>query len=755
MDVVPVGPSFSTLRRTRVLHAVAISLAAYAPLALPQTQDKELGEVKVQGQQQRELKPKLRDEIIATETFGPRDIEKVQAGNINEAIDRNPGISVQTECAICNVRNVTLNNLPGRFTTLLIDGIPIYSSVSSAYGLDSVGVVGLERIEVSRGAATSLIAPEALSGVVNLVTKRPSRPERVGVFSLGNFGSARLDTYLGQPLDGGAFSLTLNANQHNSVDGNGDRISEFSGYRRGIAGLAYMIDNLGGFSVRGRLDAITERRGGGSLGRDYADIKRDDAGNPFNWSAGPNGSPDPRGWVVPDGSGPDTLANGQSGFLYDGGRAGFSEIIFTDRFQTTVSGERGLGTGGRLRLAGALAQHKQDSFYEKSIYRANQTQWYLESSVRQPLGQNLLTAGLSYRFEDLKSVGEPVGQDALTAGSVRLPAVSDIDGYAYHTPGLFLQAYRALFGGGLELNGSVRFDWHKDRGPNPSSFGRIISPRFTALWHHSTAWSSRFALGKGYRAPTSFFEQDHGILDTVLIEKRITEPEISHNASYALSYAGDRQAMVATANYNRLKNVALLDPNKCRPVAGGALTDSPCGPGEEKVTLFTSAQKPITVKGVDVSWTYRVTPALTSTLAAERFWYDLDPTEQTLTFVRPEKRAYLTLDYESGPWDGFFRVVWTGSQDLFKFYNQYGQRFHFDGTPKADRAPAFAWVDLRIAYRFDKRWSAFAGADNLFDYRQVRRDSPLWIDASGAPDVTHIWGPLRGRFLFAGVRADI
>jgi outer membrane receptor for ferrienterochelin and colicins len=333
--------------------------------------------------------------------------------------------------------------------------------------------------------------------------------------------------------------------------------------------------------------------------------------------------------------------------------------------------------------------------------------------------------------------------------------VSDIDGYAYHTPGLFLQAYRALFGGGLELNGSVRFDWHKDRGPNPSSFGRIISPRFTALWHHSTAWSSRFALGKGYRAPTSFFEQDHGILDTVLIEKRITEPEISHNASYALSYAGDRQAMVATANYNRLKNVALLDPNKCRPVAGGALTDSPCGPGEEKVTLFTSAQKPITVKGVDVSWTYRVTPALTSTLAAERFWYDLDPTEQTLTFVRPEKRAYLTLDYESGPWDGFFRVVWTGSQDLFKFYNQYGQRFHFDGTPKADRAPAFAWVDLRIAYRFDKRWSAFAGADNLFDYRQVRRDSPLWIDASGAPDVTHIWGPLRGRFLFAGVRADI
>ncbi|MFJ5483677.1 TonB-dependent receptor plug domain-containing protein [Pectobacterium actinidiae] len=82
----------------------------------------------------------LRDEMVKTESIGSRAIERSGASNLNEAIDKNPGVAVQVECSICNARNVLLNNMPGRYTTLLIDGIPIFSSVSSAYGLDSTGV---------------------------------------------------------------------------------------------------------------------------------------------------------------------------------------------------------------------------------------------------------------------------------------------------------------------------------------------------------------------------------------------------------------------------------------------------------------------------------------------------------------------------------------------------------------------------------------------------------------------------------------
>jgi outer membrane receptor for ferrienterochelin and colicins len=55
--------------------------------------------------------------------------------------------------------------------------------------------------------------------------------------------------------------------------------------------------------------------------------------------------------------------------------------------------------------------------------------------------------------------------------------------------------------------------------------------------------NSRFAVGRGFRAPTSFFEQDHGILDTSRIVRKIDKKrKFPTTLSYTLSFAGDRLA---------------------------------------------------------------------------------------------------------------------------------------------------------------------------------------------------------------------
>ena len=182
----------------------------------------------------------LRDDIVKTESIGEKAIIRSGATNINEAVNNNPGIAVQVECSICNVRNVLLNNLPGRYTTVMIDGVPIFSSVSSAYGLDSLSVYGLERIDIARGAGASLIAPEALSGTVNLVSKRPTVAENRARVQLGTFGSRQADAYLAQPFSGGAFTASLSYNKHNSVDADKDGVSEFTGYNRKKIGRAHV-----------------------------------------------------------------------------------------------------------------------------------------------------------------------------------------------------------------------------------------------------------------------------------------------------------------------------------------------------------------------------------------------------------------------------------------------------------------------------------------------------------------------------------
>lgn len=654
----------------------------------------------------------LRDDIIKTESISEKAIERAGATNVNEALDKNPGIAVQLECSICNVRNVLLNNLPGRYTTLLIDGVPIFSSVSSAYGLDSVSVYGVERIDVARGAGASLIAPEALAGTVNIVTKRPTEAEARTRVQFGSFGSRQADAYLARPFTGGALTATVNVNQHDSIDADGNGVSEFTGFNRRLGGIGLFLDDLGGFKVKGRLDVVDEKRGGGALGTDYAAIEASRSGNPFNWSRGVNASPDASGWINP--------ADGTL-LPYDDGRGGFSEIIFTDRVQGVLSGERRFGDS-KLRVAFGAARHKQDSFYEGAPYDAEQSQYYAEAAWQLSLADWRLTLGANYRYEDLQSKG------ATADGT----PVIGIDDYVYRVPAVFVQAYRSFFDDALELNGSIRHDRH-------NVFGGITSPRLNALWHHSDRLSSRFSVGRGFRAPTSFFEQDHGILDTIRVQREITKPEVSTNLSYALNYADDRLAVTASFNHNRIKNFALLDPGATDPVTG------------DPITLFTSATDPVTVRGVDLNLSYQLTPALTVSPAVEFFHYDFPA--GTLIFPRPKAKAYLSADYESGPLNLTAKLVWTGAMDLAKFGDYAGSpRYNLDGTPKRNKSPSFFTLDLRGEVAFSKSFSVYFGADNLLDYKQSDKDSQLFVDGEGAPDVVHLWGPNRGRYVYAGVK---
>ncbi|HUO43784.1 MAG TPA: TonB-dependent receptor [Burkholderiales bacterium] len=697
----------------------------------------------------------LRDEIIKTESITPQDIEHANATNVLQALDNRPGIAVQVECSVCNVRTINLNNMPGRFATLLIDGIPLYSSTVSFYGLDSTNVLGVERIDVSRGAATSLIAPEALSGTVNIITKRPDKKEYVFTPEIGNFGSYGGNAYLATPLEGGAVAFSMDYRKHDTVDGVGMGISQYTGYERATGGLAYFLDDIGGFKIHGRVDLVDEDRGGGPLGNDYGTIRASLTGNPqpFNFSAGPHGSPDPNGWVAPDGvSGPDTLSNGENGVLYNGGLAGISQIITTQRGQGTMIGERKVGEG-TLRLAAGAAYHYQDSFYgADGIYVADQKQYYLESSYKAPFGSAIVTFGANYRFEDLKSHGFSFQTNPGLDETGRTPT-NGVDNYLYSVPGVFLEVYHAFLNDRLEVNGSVRYDQH-------NVFGGITSPRLNVLYHHTDALSSRFAIGQGFRAPTSFFEQEHGILQDTIIVRQITKAETSDNISYALNYASDRFSWTGSANYTRIRNFALLSPGQCDPadaacVAGVATGgDVAPSPGFGTATLFTSASDPVQFRTVDWVGTYQVTPSTALSLGLEKDTYTFTP--GILNFSRPNERVYLSSDYVFGGWDLFAKLTWTGRQDLKQFYDYVdNQQYNLDGTPKPDESPSFSVVDVRAQYRLNKRFAFFAGVNNLFDYQQAKHDSFLWVDSTGALDVTHIWGPIIGRYVYAGLRLEL
>jgi outer membrane receptor for ferrienterochelin and colicins len=294
-----------------------------------------------------------------------------------------------------------------------------------------------------------------------------------------------------------------------------------------------------------------------------------------------------------------------------------------------------------------------------------------------------------------------------------------------------VQAYQTFFDERLEANASLRYDHN-------NVYGGITTPRLNLLWHHSDNISSRFAIGQGFRLPTSFFELEHAILSAPAVDRSQARAEKSDNVSYAWNYADDRLAVTASVNHTRIKNLALF-------------VDDTANSGN---FLLVPAPSAYTVDNVDLVGTWQVTPRDALTAGFERYRYRFNVTDfQGSLFSRPDYRATLALDHEAGPWDLDIRATYTGPQDLAKFYDYVDtQRFNLDGTAKPDRSPGFWVVDLRTSYQWTRLIQTYVGINNVFDYQQAKKDSFLWLDADGAIDVTHIWGPNIGRTFVAGVK---
>ncbi len=64
---------------------------------------------------------------------------------------------------------------------VLIDGMPIVSSLSTVYGLSGIPNSLVERIEIVKGPASSLYGSEAVGGLINIITKKPTNAPKLSI----------------------------------------------------------------------------------------------------------------------------------------------------------------------------------------------------------------------------------------------------------------------------------------------------------------------------------------------------------------------------------------------------------------------------------------------------------------------------------------------------------------------------------------------------------------------------------------------
>ncbi|OYU64812.1 MAG: TonB-dependent receptor, partial [Cytophagaceae bacterium BCCC1] len=191
----------------------------------------QLNEVVVTGN----LKEMSKSEsAIPIDVITPSFFAKNPTANIFEAMQSVNGVRPQINCNVCNTGDIHINGLEGPYTMILIDGMPIVSSLGSVYGLFGIPNGLIERIEVVKGPASTLYGSEAVGGLINIITKVPLKSPKFS-FETNSTSWGEWNTDLGVKYKLGKISALLGINYfdyNQKIDKNADGFTDLSLQRR-------------------------------------------------------------------------------------------------------------------------------------------------------------------------------------------------------------------------------------------------------------------------------------------------------------------------------------------------------------------------------------------------------------------------------------------------------------------------------------------------------------------------------------------
>ena len=139
------------------------------------------------------------DTPVAMNVITPEDLKNTGATTAFDAVATVPGVTINSYGAggadfggmdsRTNIRGLD------RGALVLVNGVPM--NLNGKGGLGSIPTSAIKRIEVVKGAASTLYGAEALGGVINVITKTPSTEGGSATVAVGNRGSKRFDVSYG------------------------------------------------------------------------------------------------------------------------------------------------------------------------------------------------------------------------------------------------------------------------------------------------------------------------------------------------------------------------------------------------------------------------------------------------------------------------------------------------------------------------------------------------------------------------------
>lgn len=690
---------------------LALLLAASVVYSQTHLENTQLPDIIVNSEG-KSLAPQRNSTVEKVDVLKKDRIDQSSSVTLNDAVDRMQGIDSQDYCVNCGAKRISINGLRGDHTSVLIDGIPLFSAVSSVYGFDAIAMQSVEEIEVRRGTGSALLNPEAIGGSINILTINPKETKSRASFLLGDHNTRTLELSHDHVFDSYKLSFGVERSQQEfwDVDKNGFAESPFkertSAYLKQILTLSE--------------ESQWETRLGFSdmeiIGGNTSHLKLNKAISVQSSDT--------------DFDGGDVRKN------YVGNLEKISEYVRVKRSEATSKLTTILDNNNSIEWNLAGAVYDQESYYMHGFdYSTVDTTIYTDFRWNHSLTDSqILQLGSSYRYEYLRSSSQVMYE---TNGVAK-------DNFDYRAYSVFAQ-HDWVLPFGLDISSALRLenlqsDW--------SELGKInrdvVSPRILFKWQHTDHLSQQLAYGQGYRMPLTSIESAHGAYDGFIVD--IKELEKSHSVLYSVSYNTPHYYITPSVHFTQLENMSYpLEPDV-----------SHSGP-----LRFVNDSKIHDLYVYDVLLGLRPVDNWLLETGYESFQY---PSEYKLKLptAAVEKRISLRSEYESQQYTFIINGSWIGARDLSQFY-EYADHYNVsDGLlgvsdQKRLRAPDYWQWDASLSKKINT-YEVTLGVQNIFDFTQTgENDSPAMWHLHGSHthlDNRHVWGPNRGREIYFKLTAQ-
>lgn len=344
----------------------------------------------------------IKSSPVKVEVISKTLLQKTPSNNIMEIIENVNGVQKKINCGVCGTSDIHINGMEGPYSLVLIDGMPIMSSLSTVYGLNGIPTSLIKQIEIIKGPSSTLYGTEAVAGVINVITKNASDIDKLEVATfISSDLEKNLDISWSPKWQNTDMLLSANIFEMNQfLDDNND------GFSDEVLSQRASIFNKWNFHRKSEKDF--------DLSMKY--YHEDRFGGVKNWTEDFRGS--------------DSI---------------YGESIFTHRWE--ISSKYAFDGNEDIQYQFSYNYHDQDSYYGASHYKARQNTFFNQLVWHKNIGlKHQITSGLALKYDQYND---------------NTPATNSAE--KSWIPGAFIQNEITITDRWNVLIG-MRWDEHKDHG---------------------------------------------------------------------------------------------------------------------------------------------------------------------------------------------------------------------------------------------------------------------------------------------------